>query len=402
MRSDLHHRLRRAGILVAAIAAPLLLAPSAAGAQAPKGPGGDAFYQPPAELPSGHGALIWRRGAVPAVRIPGARYTRRVLYTSRSTHGESIAVSGSVSVPKGTPPRAGWPVISYAHGTTGIADVCAPSRDRNGAPAGPYISYVYPQIEAWIEAGYAVARTDYEGLGTPGVHPFLIGKSEGRGVLDIVRAARELDDRIGKRFLIAGHSQGGQAALFAAGLAPKWAPALELRGTVSYAPASHVAEQFDALPALAAPSSLSSLALTILVGTTTANQGIDTADLLRSGPESKLPLIDGLCSPQLGGPGRLGQFAPADLLEPGAETGLLRTVLAKNNPDVGTDQPILLAQGSADTTTLPFFTDQLNAELTAAGDLVDYRLYEGVNHGGIVAAAESDVLAFMRDRLPPG
>ena len=68
----------------------------------------------------------------------------------------------------------------------------------------------------WLKAGYAIVRTDYEGLGTPGDHPYLIGRSEGHSVLDAARAARKLDSGIGKRVVIAGHSQGGQSALWAA------------------------------------------------------------------------------------------------------------------------------------------------------------------------------------------
>ena len=119
-----------------------------------------------------------------------AASTKLVLYTSVTPKGKRVAVSGSVSVPKGKPPKHGWPVISFAHGTTGTADVCAPSRNRKGNPARAYISYIDPELNAWLKAGYAVVRTDYQGLGTPGPHPYLIGKAEGRSVLDIVRAAR--------------------------------------------------------------------------------------------------------------------------------------------------------------------------------------------------------------------
>ena len=126
--------------------------------------------------------------------------------------------------------------MSWAHGTTGIADVCAPSRN----PKGPYTFYAAKQFGAWLKAGYAVANTDYEGLGTPGIHPYLVGRSEGRGVVDIVRAARQLDGRLSRRYVIAGHSQGGHAALFAAALAPHWAPDLRLRGVAAFAPASHL------------------------------------------------------------------------------------------------------------------------------------------------------------------
>ena len=76
-------------------------------------------------------------------------------------------------------------------------------------------------------------RTDYEGLGTPGDHPYLIGVSEGRSVLDMVRAARKLDSNLGKRVVIAGHSQGGHAALWAASLQRSWTPELNARAAPS-------------------------------------------------------------------------------------------------------------------------------------------------------------------------
>ena len=79
-------------------------------------------------------------------------------------------------------------MITYAHGTTGSADTCAPTR---GYDAGTLVSYAYPLLKRWLKAGYAVVRTDYEGLGTPGVHAYLGGPTEGRSVLDAVRAARK-------------------------------------------------------------------------------------------------------------------------------------------------------------------------------------------------------------------
>jgi dipeptidyl aminopeptidase/acylaminoacyl peptidase len=139
------------------------------------------------------------------VPLENARSTKLVLYTSRTPQGKLAAVSGSVAVPRGKPPKRGWPVITWAHGTTGVADVCAPTRDFLGTPNPTGETYINPELNAWLAAGYAVLRTDYQGLGTPGRHSFLVGKAEGRGVLDIVQAARELDPRIGKRYLIAGH-----------------------------------------------------------------------------------------------------------------------------------------------------------------------------------------------------
>src|SRR5215212_7797318 len=92
---------------------------------AQQGPPGLAFYDPPTQLPAGaHGTLIWARTGGGLVPLEGAAHTKLVLYKSRTPQGNVDVVSGSVSVPKGRPPAGGWPVITYAHGTTGAADIC--------------------------------------------------------------------------------------------------------------------------------------------------------------------------------------------------------------------------------------------------------------------------------------
>src|SRR3954453_7971858 len=222
--------------ILATLAATLVLA-APAQAAVPKGPAGTAFYTPSGAVPSKHGSPIWQRKLTGPAVLKSAKSNTLLLYSSTSTGGKAVPVSGTVSVPKGKAPKGGWPVVSWAHGTTGIADVCAPS--IIGMPA----TYDQPLMNTWLKAGYAVVRTDYEGLGTPGEHPYLIGVSEGRSVLDMVRAARKLDGSIGKRVVIAGHSQGGQSALFAGSLAKKWTPELTLRGTLAFAPVSHLSEQ---------------------------------------------------------------------------------------------------------------------------------------------------------------
>jgi pimeloyl-ACP methyl ester carboxylesterase len=390
--------LAAAGALFAVAAAP-----AGAGVLAAKGPPGLSFYNPPQNLPSGpHGTLIWARGAGALVPLTDAASTKLVLYKSVTPQGKVDAVSGSVSVPKGSPPKGGWPVISYAHGTTGTADICAPSRVHQGAPAQAYITYVDPQLNDWLRAGYAVVRTDYQGLGTPGPHPYLIGKSEGRSVLDIVRAARQLDPSIGSKFLIAGHSQGGQSALFAAGEAKSWTPDLDLRGTASYAPASHILDQAKLLPNLTSPSPLTALASLIVQGATTANPKVVPAQLLARPALQLFPLVRQMCEAQLGTPLRLGGIAPADLERSGANLNPLYAVLAKENPDVTTEAPIFLAQGDDDTTVFPFYTQKLDTELTSGGNTVRYQTYPGVTHSNIVSAAEPDVLPWFEQQLPPG
>ena len=142
-------------------------------------------------------------------------------YRSVSVAGKSIEVTGVAFVPNRPAPPTGWPVLSFAHGTSGLADQCAPSG---------HISQVETILAATFNAlGIAVVQSDYEGLGTEGRHPYLVGVSEGRGVIDAVRALRNVPGQnIGNRYVVWGHSQGGHAALFAGQIAATWAPELKL------------------------------------------------------------------------------------------------------------------------------------------------------------------------------
>jgi len=173
------------------------------------------FYAVPDPLPVAKPGSVIR---VARIAAPDGAKAWRVLYHSRTVAGRDIAVSGIIVAPNGKPPRGGRPIVSWAHGTTGIADVCAPSKL-------PTIASALPYIDELMDAGYVVAATDYEGLGTPGVHPYLVGDSEGRGVLDAARAARRVDGTgAGRELLVFGHSQGGHAALFAGELRESYAP----------------------------------------------------------------------------------------------------------------------------------------------------------------------------------
>jgi Secretory lipase len=389
------------GIALCLAAVALVVSGSpAAQAKVRKAPAGLKFYKPPKKLPKQHGTLIWARKAGGLVPLQNARYTKLVLYTSRTPQNQNVAVSGSVAVPKGKPPKGGWPVITWAHGTTGAADVCAPTRDFQGTPNQTGETYINGDLSAWLAAGYAVLRTDYQGLGTPGKHAYLVGKAEGRGVLDIVQAARELDPRIGKRYLISGHSQGGHAALFAAGEAKKYLPRLRLRGTVAFAPASHILDQLPLLSAFTSPSGLSALATLILYGAATQSAQINVNQLLSDQVLQFYPLLEQQCLGRLGQSDELGGIPPSQLERSGADLSALNPVLAAMNPLVFSRAPIQIEQGDADTTVFKVFTDQLKDELIAAGNQLTYKTYTGIDHVGVVTAGEADALAFFQQMLP--
>jgi len=205
---------------------------SAAAAEQPERFDGGDFHAAPDPVPDDdHGSLL-RYQPIDDLDVNGAT-AWRIMYVSESLEGEPIVVTGTALVPPGEAPTGGRPVLTIAHGTSGIADECAPSKH----PAATELSLMGP----FVDAGYLVVLSDYEGLGTPGRHPYLVGESEGWGVIDGALAARELPDAdTGDQLSIFGYSQGGHGALFAGQLAADWAPDYELVGTVAGAPATEL------------------------------------------------------------------------------------------------------------------------------------------------------------------
>ena len=256
----------------------------------------DPFYQVGAtDLLGDHGDVIRARTITGPAALESAAACELVIYQStRVSDGAPIGVSGIVAIPKGNPPTGGWPVVSWSHGTVGVADRGAPSLDSEelaeiGDPTDPPMT-VHRKINAaphgllneFLNRGWAVVMTDYEGLGTRGPHPYLYGTSEARGVLDIVRAVRALHNRdsatgqetISRQFVIVGHSQGGQAALFAAHLAHAWTAELTLLAVAAIAPAS-AQERLLLLSLLPAAPDLAFLPLAI-VGALASDPGLAT------------------------------------------------------------------------------------------------------------------------------
>lgn len=387
-----------------AAAASLLLVPTAAQAAdtpVPRGPAGAAFYTPPSPLPgTRHGDLLRARRVTGRTALAGASRTDLLLYRGSRVGGGAGAVSGLLSLPKGKAPKGGWPLVTWAHGTTGIADTCAPSRD-DGKAQGQLTGYIDPLLERWLKRGWAVARTDYEGLGTPGVHPYLVGSSEGRSVLDIVRAARQDGGRVNpRRVIVAGHSQGGHAALWAAALAPAYTPEVVVKGTVGFAPASHTGEQAKLLASLTTPSGLTGLAALILRGVDAQHPGLHVGDQLGDAARALYPRTLTECLPALVGPAAFGALAPADLVRPGADLAPTIAALDANDTETLTIRtPLRVEQGLADTTVFPTFTAQLVDALRGRGAKIAVADRAGVDHGGIVTAGAAGATAWMAQRL---
>jgi pimeloyl-ACP methyl ester carboxylesterase len=363
-------------------------------------PDGLAFYAPPAPLTAGPaGGVIWSRQLTGAAALPGAAENLLVLYHSRSLAGQDTAVTGTVSIPPGQPPADGWPVLSWAHGTTGVADICAPSRDGPGHPSHIYNQLADAMLNQWVKRGWVVTKTDYEGLGTPGPHPYLVGASEARGLIDIVLAARQLRPGIGTRWGVLGHSQGGHAALFSVSLAPAWAPELDLIGAVALAPAGGAADMIAGLRDTRTPAPALGFLAFILTGAAAADQAVRLDQILspaglRLLTRAKTSGIDDLLVP--GSP----LIAAAEVLRPGTDLGPLLRVLEANDPAaLQPRRPTLIVQGDDDPIVARSSTDHIARSLRGSGAMLDYHKYPGSGHFDLIAAAHTKNAQWIETRL---
>ena len=347
--------------------------------------GGD-FYAVPDPLPEGeHGTLI-RYEPLPS-EDGGGLY--RVMYLSEDVAGEPIAVTGVVGVPDGPAPEGGRQVVALAHGTTGVADECAPSKDASGRGLA--------LLQPFLDAGYLVAHTDYEGLGTPGRHPYLVGESEGRGVLDAATAARSLPEAdAGDQLAVFGYSQGGHGALWAGQLAPEWAPEYELVGTVAGAPATELPLIFGAAGRLR----IAGFLYMIIAGFNDAYPDAPLSDVLTPAGEAELAAVDQGCTGDV-----LGHFASLDatqlLVPDGAATGPWARLAEDNNPgNVKTDDPILVLHSAADETVPAALSAALFERMCGLGQVAERRVYDD-GHGHVQAApgAVVDGLAWIQQRF---
>ena len=218
-------------------------------------PATTAFYTPPADLPTDPGAVIRTEPmqfmpSVPDVMGGGAlpADATRIMYRSTGAAGDPIAVTGTYLQPKTPWTRPGpRPLAVVTPGTQGQGDQCAPSRSMTVGLAGqtdpPSLAAGYSVIDALplIHEGFAVVVTDYEGLGTPGHHPYINRDSQGRSALDAARAALRLpgtDLTPDSKTVVTGYSQGGGAAAARGELQPTYAPDVTLVGVAAGAPPS--------------------------------------------------------------------------------------------------------------------------------------------------------------------
>ena len=381
------HRLRLAGVsCVFAALACAWLNPLPASAEP------YSFYEVSSEMLAGPPGSIIRTQALPGA--PWGAVAARLLYRSTGLAGEPIAVSAVIVAPTKPSPPGGLPVVAWAHPTTGVARKCAPSL---------LLDAIMPTITGlseMVERGYVVVATDYPGLGTDGEHPYLVGVSEGRAVLDSVRAARTLT-HAGNRFAVWGHSQGGHAALWTGELARTYAPELDLIGIAAAAPASELAKLFDDDLGTTAGQILTALSLW------SWSRVYDTSLASVVQPTAIEPVgkIGGQCVS-----GFVDLMVDASAYSQ-IQRGFLKgdptkivpwsTYLAESTPGshAGKWPPVFIAQGGDDKIVDPPVTTNFAIKLCDQGVDVRYFSVPGATHDIIANVSAKNAIAWIADRF---
>jgi alpha-beta hydrolase superfamily lysophospholipase len=374
-------------------AAATTAAPGIAAGERAGAPEGDAFYTPPDPLPAGQpGDVIWSR----PFTGPSGSQGFQVLYLSTTVDGQPVAVSGVVIAPAAgasPAPAEGRTVLSWAHGTTGMGDDCAPSKEY---PTGRASETLLAQLA--VARGFVYTATDYQGLGPPGDHPYLVGLSEGRNVLDAARAAERLTGSgasATSKVVVWGHSQGGGAALFAAELAPTYAPDLHVVGAIAGAPAAKLA----GVAAADGGGAYTGFGLMALVGFHAGYPALSYDAVLNEAGKTAATTVANQCSDEIlreyaGDP--LTDFLTAD---PAKVPGWSGAYLANEAGHTATTVPIFLYHGDADALIPVSVSKTLLHDYCKLGVPVSLKTYPGADHISVITAAVNDIIAFANARL---
>jgi pimeloyl-ACP methyl ester carboxylesterase len=349
------------------------------------------FYRLTAPPPKRPGVLIRSEAMQPAQSLAKAASNIRFLYSS--TDGldgkTAIAVSGAIFIPSGTSPKGGWPLIAWAHGTVGIADICAPSFNVRSARDTAYLNH-------WLAQGYAIVASDYQGLGVNGGHPYLATRPAAYSVLDGIRAAQKARLKLSKKVVVVGQSQGGGAAFGIAGYAPSYAPELDISGTVATGTPYFTPKR----PPMVSNSNVVSPAFGLTLLAMYLRVQVDPTFR----PEDNMTL-EGLRIFQMGRTGCFDAMAKAVV-----EKHITRANAFHVEPlQLLADQyvlmsyatlklkgPVFMGTGSKDEAALPAAQLRLRNDACAAGSVIEHHVYPNLDHQGTVNGSLEDSTPFVK------
>ena len=358
---------------------------------APAPDGLPAFYKTPSLAGKKAGTLL-KSQKVAAPSVDGTVY--RVMYVSETVSGQATAVTGLVVVPKTAAPKSGYPVVSWGHGTNGMTDECAPSLEP---------SKIDSLANGLLANNWLITASDYQGEGTPGLHPYLAGVVAAQNTIDIVRAAEQLPSvDVSKNYVVWGHSQGGQTAMYAHNIAPKYAPELNLKGVVAGAPPSQFDLIYDYLK-----TSKYRYYLLMSAGGLNAAYGDKAAPLDKVLTPKGIALLDELdkgCSDYLSKTLGAVSIDETNLANPFDVPEWKKLFLA-NDPKNFTSTngiPLLIIHGGADEQIPTVSSQLLTTKLCDLGQGMQRWVYPGQSHSGVIATSATDMVNWMKARFAGG
>lgn len=338
----------------------------------------------PAEGPLGE-VVRWENLGVEVVG--GIGY--RVLYRTETASGQKTFSSGMVFVPYN--PAQDRPVLAWAHGTLGLGDKCTPSRTEDPAD----ISWIGDAMSQ----GWVVAATDYAGQGTPGVQEYLVGAAEAHDVINSVRAARNMQQAAASNnYVVWGHSQGGNSALFTASYSQSYAPELELKGTVASAPAAELVALLDGQYNTATGWVIGSI---VTASWPEVNNALNPRDVLTSAGLKSYQKIANQCIQQsaIGGLVRNAFKQQIFSTNPVDVPAWKEMAVAQSAPDLNADQPLLVVESKADKVVLPATTALYIQQACGVGSNVQSLWIDKGGHQDIPKLTYPQVIPWIADRF---
>jgi alpha-beta hydrolase superfamily lysophospholipase len=361
--------------------------------------GNEAFYKTPEQAPDGAkaGDLIWGR----TVNSPAGSEGFAIAYWSTAMSGKLVPVTAVLFRPSGPAPSQPRAVLAWAHGTFGLGDMCAPSQ---GYLQG--VGASVPVVQAALAEGLVFVATDYQGLGTPGVHQYVVGATEARNVLDSVKAAKQIDAAgAGDDVVVLGWSQGGGAAIFAGqASSASYGKPLRVRGVAALAPAADIGPEFaeQTPPGPSSPSSPSHdavLALNVFRGFAAAYPGLDTDGVVAPPGRQALKALDTECTIHLADVlQELGIDPPTMFTRP-IPADWQRRLDENTAGNETTVAPLLILQGTADTVVNPNGSTQYVERACKFSQPVNYSVYRGATHQTIPFVSQNRYVRWIADRF---
>jgi pimeloyl-ACP methyl ester carboxylesterase len=351
-----------------------------------------AFYDPGGPAPAKPGTMI-RVEELPRDRsLARAAQAFRILYSSTDglTGRSPVAVSGALFIPRGDPPAGGWPLIAWAHGTVGVADVCAPSWTKRGDRDAAYLNH-------WLSQGYAIVASDYQGLGTPGGHPYLATRPEAYSVLDSIRAVQaESAYHISSKVVLVGQSQGAGAAFATAGEAQLYAPELDIRGTVATGTPYFTTTQAPVTRDPTAVEGVFAYTLMILFTVKQAEPSFDLNAYLTDAAAPTMEAARTSCIDEVWQSvldTRLSQ-ATAFRQDPTAAVARFYPLMAYSQLKV--KGPVFMGTGGRDHDVPPEGQERLFVDACKAGAVIQRHVYPQLDHSGTVNGSLRESTPFVR------